>query len=75
VPPSGSSPAFPPTLHTPWLLALFDQELKGIEAMSADGTVTVTDNFFGCLLVSTYDSAGYLVSVTFFGLNITAIFA
>jgi hypothetical protein len=74
-PPSGSSPAFPPTLHTPYLLALFDQLLKGIETMNSNGTVTVTDSFFGFPLVSTYNSAGYLVNVTFFGLNITALFA
>lgn len=64
-----------PTLHTPWLLALIDQLLQGIETVNANRTETVTDNFFGFPLVSTYNSAGDLVNVTFFGLDITFLFA
>jgi hypothetical protein len=70
----GTAHTPPPTLHTPWLLALFDQLLKGIETVNANGTETVTDNFFGFPLVSTYDGKGNLVNVTFFGLNITSLF-
>jgi hypothetical protein len=68
-------PPPPPTLHTPYLLALFDQLLKGIETMNADGTVTMTDIFFGIPLISTYNRQGYLVNVIFFGLDITFLFA
>jgi hypothetical protein len=65
----------PPALHTPFLLALFDQFLKGVETLNADGTVTVTDSIFGLtLLVSTYNSAGNLVRVTFLGFDITLLF-
>ena len=64
-----------PTLHTPFLLAFFDQFLKGVETLNADGTVTVTDSFFGfTLLVSTYDSAGNLVRVSFLGFDLTLLF-
>jgi hypothetical protein len=49
--------------------------LGGIETVNGDGTVTVTDSFLGIpLLVSTYDSAGGLVNVSFFGLDVTALF-
>ena len=75
----GSSPASPaptmPALHTPLLLALLDQLLDGVKRLNGDGTVTVTDSFLGLsVLVSTYDSAGGLVNVSFFGLDVTALF-
>jgi hypothetical protein len=71
-PPSSQSPK----LHTPWLLALFDEFLGGVEKVNGNGTETVTDSLFGIqLLVSTYDSAGNLVSVTMFGMDITFLFA
>jgi hypothetical protein len=70
-----SNPPAPPALHKPFLLALFDQFLNGVEKLNADGTVTVTDSFLGLsLLVSTYNSAGNLVRVTFLGFDITALF-
>ena len=73
---SGGGSHAPPALHTPFLLSLFDQFLKGVETLNADGTVTVTDSFFDLtLLVSTYNSAGNLLKVTFLGLDITALFA
>ncbi len=69
------SPKPPPTLHTPPLLALFDSILGGIEKVVGNGTETVTDSIFGFpLLVSTYDSAGNLVSVTLFGIDVTSLF-
>jgi hypothetical protein len=61
-------------LHTPFLLALFDELLKGVETINANGTETVTDNLFGFPLVSTYDGAGNLEQVTLLGFNITALF-
>jgi hypothetical protein len=57
------------------LLSLFDQLLNGVKRLNGDGTVTVTDSFLGLsLLLSTYDSAGDLVNVSFFGLDVTALF-
>jgi hypothetical protein len=76
-PPGDSSPAPkpPPALHTPPLLALFDALLHGIEAVNGNGTETVTDSLFGIpLLLSTYDGSGDLMSVTLFGINVTALF-
>ena len=68
-------PAPPPTLHTPPLLALIDSLLGGIETVNGNGTETVIDSFFGIpLFVSAYDSAGDLMSVTVFGINITFLF-
>jgi hypothetical protein len=64
----------PPTLHTPILLAFFDQFFHAVETLNADGTVTVTANIFGFPLVSTYNSGGSLVSVTLLGFNVTALF-
>jgi hypothetical protein len=72
---AGGTAHTPPALHTPYLLALFDQLLKGIETVNTNNTETVTDNFFGFPLISTYDGQGNLVNVTFFGLNITFLFA
>jgi hypothetical protein len=69
------SPKPPPTLHTPPLLALFDELLHGIETVNRNDTETVIDSIFGIpLLVSTYDGAGNLESVTLFGINVTALF-
>ncbi len=75
-PPHGSSPTpKPPTLHTPALLAFFDALLHGIEKVNGNDTETVTDSFFGNpLLISTYDGNGDLVSVSFFGINVTSLF-
>ncbi len=68
-------PAPPPMLHTPPLLAFFDAFLHGAETVNSNGTETVIDRLFGLpLLVSTYDSAGHLRSVTLFGFNVTLLF-
>ena len=65
----------PPTLHTPALLALFDELLHGIEKLNGNDTETVIDSFFGSpLLISTYDGNGDLMSVTLFGINVTSLF-
>jgi hypothetical protein len=65
-------------LHTPPLLALFDHLffVVSTETVNANGTVTVTDRFFGFFpfLVSAYNSSGNLTSVLFFGMNVTALF-
>jgi hypothetical protein len=69
------SPAPPPTLHTPPLLAFFDALLHGVETINGNDTETVVDRFFGFpLLISTYDGAGNLMSVTLFGINVTLLF-
>jgi hypothetical protein len=77
-PPSQSpspSPAPPPTLHTPPLLAFFDALLHGVETINGNHTETVIDSIFGFpLLISTYDVAGNLMSVTLFGMNVTFLF-
>jgi hypothetical protein len=74
--PPPPTPKPPPTLHTPPLLAFFDSLLRGVETVNGNGTETVIDRIFGIpLLVSLYDSAGNLVSVTLFGINITFLFA
>jgi hypothetical protein len=74
-PASPPSPAPPPTLHTPSLLAFFDALLAGDETINGNETETVTDSIFGFpLIVSLYDGAGNLISVTFFGINFTALF-
>ena len=63
------------TLNVPPLLAFFDSLLGGVERVTDNGTETVTDSIFGIpLLVATYDSAGDLLSVTLFGINVTALF-
>jgi hypothetical protein len=56
-------------------LSLFDKLLGGSESVNPNRTETVTDNFFGFPLVSTYDASGNLASVTLFGLNVTFLFA
>jgi hypothetical protein len=72
---SSGSPATPPTLHSPFLLALFDELLHGVETVNANATETVIDSIFGMqLLVSIYNSAGNLEQVTFLGFNVTALF-
>jgi hypothetical protein len=72
---SSPSPPAPPSLHTPPLLGFFDALLHGIETVNANGTETVVDRFFGIpLFISTYDSAGHLMSVTLFGFNVTILF-
>jgi hypothetical protein len=76
-PPSASSPspAPPPTLNTPPLLAFFDSLLAAVETINSNGTETVTDSIFGFpLIVATYDSAGDLLSITLFGMNVTSLF-
>ncbi len=74
-PPSSPPSSSPPTLHTPSLLAFFDALLQGIETVNGNGTETVTDSLFGIpLFISTYDGSGNLTSVTFFGINVTALF-
>jgi hypothetical protein len=72
---SSGNPVTPPTLHTPFLLALFDKLLHGVETVNANGTETVIDSIFGLpLLMSTYGSTGNLEQVTFMGLNVTTLF-
>jgi hypothetical protein len=62
-------------LHTPPLLALIDELLRGIETVNGNRTETVIDSIFGTpLLVSTYDSAGNFEQVTFLGFDITVLF-
>jgi ELWxxDGT repeat protein len=72
-PASTPSPSPPPSLHKPSLLALFDQLLGGVETVG-NGVEVVTDSIGGISLVSTYNAAGNLVSVTIFGINITFLF-
>ncbi len=68
-------PGLPPTLRVPFLLALFDSFLHGVETGNGQGIWTVTDSFLGIpLLVSNYDSAGNLMNVHLFGFNVTALF-
>jgi hypothetical protein len=56
-------------------LALLDQLLGATETENADGSVTETAGLFGfSLLVSTFDSAGNLESVTLLGINVTFLF-
>jgi hypothetical protein len=72
---SGGGAVTPPTLHKPFLLALLDDLLKGVETVNANGTETVTDSFFGLsLMVSTYNGAGNLTKVAFLGFDITILF-
>jgi len=77
-PPSSPSPSpspAPPTLHTPPLLAFFDALLHGVETINGNHTETVIDSIFGFpLLISTYDGAGNLMSVTLFGMDVTLLF-
>ncbi len=68
-------PSAPPTLRVPPLLAFLNSILGGTETMNSNGTETVTARFFGIpLFVSTFDSAGRLLSVSLFGINITFLF-
>jgi hypothetical protein len=54
---------------------MLDTLLAGTETVNANGTETITDSLFGMpLLVSTFDSAGKLGSVTLFGFDITFLF-
>jgi hypothetical protein len=63
-------------LHQPPLLAFLNQLLFAVETVNpSNGEVTLATNLFGFqLLVSTFDLAGDLVSVTWFGFNITPLF-
>lgn len=73
-PPPATPPA-PPTLQVPPLLAFFDSLLGGVETVNANGTETITDSIFGIpLIVSTFNHAGNLMSVTLFGINVTFLF-
>ncbi len=68
----GSDGFTPPNLNKPPLMALLDTFLKGVEAVFyGSRTETVTDNFFGLLLVSTYDQAGNLHKVTLLGFGLS----
>jgi hypothetical protein len=74
-PPPSPTPKPTTTLHTPALLALFDELLHGVETVNGNDTETVIDSIFGIsLLVSTYDGAGNLTSVDLLGTNVTALF-
>jgi hypothetical protein len=74
-PVAAPSPPAPQALQVPPLLELLDSLLGGIETTNGDGTETITDRLFGIpLFVSTYNSAGGLVSVTLLGANITSLF-
>jgi hypothetical protein len=73
-PPPGL-PVLPPTLRVPFLLALFDQLLHGVETGNGKGIWTMTDSLLGIpLLVSNYDSAGNLMNVHLLGINVTPLF-
>jgi len=70
-PPPSPAPSAPPTLNTPPLLAFVNSLFGGgTETVNTNGSVTITDSFFGIpLLVSTFDSSGHLESVFLFGIN------
>jgi hypothetical protein len=56
-------------------LAFFDSLLRAVETVNGNNTETVTDSILGFpLIVSLYDGAGNLISVTLFGINFTALF-
>jgi hypothetical protein len=63
-----------PNLIKPFLLAFIDSLVHGVATLNPDGTVTLTDNFFGFQIVSTFSSTGHLMSVSLFGLNVTTLF-
>jgi len=66
------SPPAPSALHRPPLLGFLDALLAGVETVNGNGTETVVDSIFGIpLFISLYDSAGKLMSVTLFGIDIT----
>lgn len=74
-PPPSSSPIATEGLNVPPLLAFFDQLLGGTATINDQGTVTITDSFFGIpLLVSTFDRSGELASVLMFGIDVTPLF-
>lgn len=78
-PPSSGGPSPrptpPPTLQIPPLLALIDSLLGGVETVNVNGTETIVDRLFDIpLLVSTFDSAGNLMSVDLLGFDITFLF-
>jgi photosystem II stability/assembly factor-like uncharacterized protein len=74
-PPPPAPPPAPPSLNVPPLLAFFNSFLGGVETVNANGTETITDSLFGFpLLVANFDSSGNLVSVTFFGIDVTYLF-
>jgi hypothetical protein len=67
--------ASPLPLHAPPLLAFIDSLLAAVETINSNDTETVIDRIFGIpLLISTYDGAGDLTSVTLFGINVTFLF-
>jgi hypothetical protein len=73
--PSPSPSSAPPPLNVPPVLALINALLHGTETVNPDGSVTVTDSFFGFpVLVSHFSPTGQLESVTLFGIDITFIF-
>ncbi len=75
-PPAPTPSKAVPVLHTPPLLALFEGFLNKTVMAGTNGTETVIDSFLGFqLFISTYDNSGYLQSVTFFGINVTFLFA
>jgi hypothetical protein len=58
-----------------WHLPLNSFFGGGTQTVNADGTETITDSFFGIpLIVSTFDSSGGFVGVTYFGIDITFLF-
>lgn len=75
-PPAPSAPPAPPVLQTPPLLGFLNSLFGGgTVTVNANGTETVTDSFFGIpLIVSTFDPSGNLVSVKWFGFDITFLF-
>lgn len=75
-PPSPPSPpSAPPALQVPPLLAFIDALLGGVETVNSNGTEIITDSIFGIpIFVSTFDSQGNLVTVEYFGFNVTFLF-
>jgi hypothetical protein len=76
IPPNlpAAPPSPPPPLHKLPVLQFIDALLSGVEKVNDNGTETVTDSLFGIsLFISLYDAAGNLMSVTFFGINVTPL--
>jgi uncharacterized repeat protein (TIGR01451 family) len=74
-PPPPPPPPAAPALSVPSMLGFLNSWLKGIQTRNTDGTATMVDSLFGLpLLVSSFDSSGRLVSVTFMGMNVTSLF-
>ncbi len=74
--PNNPPPSPPPVLNVPPLLAFINSLFGGgIETLNVNGTITIKDYLFGIpLLVSTFNSSGQLMSVSFMGIDLTFLF-